>query len=197
MDTVITVSDQADDAAAKVLGEGLGAFNDAKLGFGDRLPLQVLVRDRASGAVLGGVIGRTSLGVLTIQTVYLPEALRGRDIGTRMMGLAEAEARLPRRRGGDHFLPGAGLLPAPRLAHFWRDPGFARRRAPHLPHQGLHLTSAAAIAAAPVAKTIEEGPGEFLLPAFLQLCANIASNSSATMLVILIIGFTAGPAVSL
>ena len=100
MDTVITVSDQADDAAAKVLGEGLGAFNDAKLGFGDRLPLQVLVRDRASGAVLGGVIGRTSLGVLTIQTVYLPEALRGRDIGTRMMGLAEAEARLRGCRAG-------------------------------------------------------------------------------------------------
>lgn len=100
MDTVITVSDQADDAAAKVLGEGLGAYNEAQIGFTDRLPLQVLVRDGASGPVLGGVIGRTSLGVLMIQQVWLSEALRGRAIGTRMMEMAEAEARQRGCRAG-------------------------------------------------------------------------------------------------
>ena len=95
MNPTITVSDAADAAAAQCLSDGLGAYNESKMGYVDRLPLQVLVRD-AGGAILGGVIGRTSLGVLTIEKVYLPEALRGCDIGTRMMGMAEAEAR---RRG--------------------------------------------------------------------------------------------------
>ena len=44
----------------------------------------------------GGIIGRTSLGLMFIDLVYLPETLRGHDIGARMMGLAEEEAR---RRG--------------------------------------------------------------------------------------------------
>ncbi|MES2710823.1 MAG: GNAT family N-acetyltransferase [Pseudomonadota bacterium] len=92
----ITVSDQVHPEAATRLGDGLSAFNKEKIGYEDRLPLQVLVRDEASGAILGGIVGRTSLGLLTIERVYLPEDLRGQDIGTRMMALAEAEAR---RRG--------------------------------------------------------------------------------------------------
>ena len=40
--------------------------------------------------------GRTSLGLLFIDIVFLPAALRARDVGTRMMEMAEAEAR---RRG--------------------------------------------------------------------------------------------------
>jgi GNAT superfamily N-acetyltransferase len=96
MTPTITVSDQVDAEVATRLGDGLNAFNMQKVGHQDRLPLQVVVRDEASGAILGGIIGRTSMGLLTIERVYLPEALRGQDIGTRMMALAETEAR---RRG--------------------------------------------------------------------------------------------------
>ena len=42
-----------------------------------------------------------------------------------------------------------------------------------------------------------QGARAFARPFFHALCARMASSSSATMLVILIAGFTAGPAVSL
>jgi len=92
MDPILTVTDAPDPASIAVIGDGLNAYNDLSLGYADRRPLAVLVTDPATGAVLGGATGRTSLGVLFIDLVYLPDSLRGRDIGTRMIGLAEAEA---------------------------------------------------------------------------------------------------------
>ena len=58
--------------------------------------MNVLVRDGTAGPVIGGISGRTSLGLLFIDTVFLPDGLRGQDFGTRMMAMAEDEAR---RRG--------------------------------------------------------------------------------------------------
>jgi GNAT superfamily N-acetyltransferase len=92
MDPILTLTDAPDPASIAVIGDGLNAYNDLTLGYGDRRPLAVLVTDPATGAVLGGATGRTSLGVLFIELVYLPVSLRGRDIGTRVIGLAEAEA---------------------------------------------------------------------------------------------------------
>lgn len=66
------------------------------MGYSDRRPLHVLVRDPASGRVLGGISGRTSLGLLFIDVVYLPPALRRGRVGRRMLVMAEEEAR---RRG--------------------------------------------------------------------------------------------------
>ena len=56
----------------------------------------MLVCDPDSGAVLGGLTGRTYLGLAFIDLVYLPASLRGCGIGTRVLQRAEAEAR---RRG--------------------------------------------------------------------------------------------------
>jgi GNAT superfamily N-acetyltransferase len=66
------------------------------VGFTDRKPLHVLVRDPASGRVLGGISGRTSLGLLFIDVVYLPPELRRGGVGRRILAMAEEEAR---RRG--------------------------------------------------------------------------------------------------
>lgn len=46
--------------------------------------------------IVGGLIGRTSLGVFFIDLIFLPESLRGSGVGSEIMELAEAEAR---RRG--------------------------------------------------------------------------------------------------
>ena len=46
--------------------------------------------------VIGGLSGGTSLGLLLIDLVFLPNTLRGLDVGSRMMAMAEAEGR---RRG--------------------------------------------------------------------------------------------------
>ena len=54
-------------------------------------PLAVLVRD-AAGAAIGGLTGRTSAAWLFVELLWLPEALRGTGLGTRVMLAAEAEA---------------------------------------------------------------------------------------------------------
>jgi GNAT superfamily N-acetyltransferase len=96
MQPVLTVSSAAEPEVQKTVSDGLNAYNDAIVGYSDRTPLTVIVRDGDSGEVLGGICGRTSLGLMFLDTVYLPESLRGRDIGTRMLAMAEEEGR---RRG--------------------------------------------------------------------------------------------------
>lgn len=96
MAIVLSLSGEADPDAEAIIGDGLNAYNDRIVGYADRTPLNVLVRDGEDGPVIGGISGRTSLGLLFIDLVYLPDTLRGQDIGTRMMVMAEDEAR---RRG--------------------------------------------------------------------------------------------------
>jgi GNAT superfamily N-acetyltransferase len=55
----------------------------------------VLVKD-AVGNTVGGISGSSSLGLLFIDLVYLPKALRGGGLGSRMLAMAEEEGR---RRG--------------------------------------------------------------------------------------------------
>jgi GNAT superfamily N-acetyltransferase len=97
---VLTVSSEPEPEVEKVVGEGLNAFNDATVGYADRVPLHVIVRDAESGKIVGGISGKTSLGLMFVDLVYLPENLRGRDIGSRMMEMAENEARRRDCRAG-------------------------------------------------------------------------------------------------
>lgn len=46
--------------------------------------------------MIGGLLGRTSLGLLFIDLVFLPDTVRGQGFGSRIMQVAEEEAR---RRG--------------------------------------------------------------------------------------------------
>jgi GNAT superfamily N-acetyltransferase len=100
MEPLLTLSSDDDPEFARLVGAGLNAFNDATVGYADRLPLTLRVTDPVSGAVLGGLVGRSSLGLLFIDLVYLPDTLRGQEIGTRMLAMAEAEARRRGCRGG-------------------------------------------------------------------------------------------------
>jgi len=87
---LLELSDTIDPALTELVGEGLNDFNDS-VAPNDRKPLAVIVRDRRTKNILGGIIGRTSLGLLFIDLVFLPEHLRGGGIGARMLGMAEAE----------------------------------------------------------------------------------------------------------
>ncbi|CAJ0817469.1 Acetyltransferase [Ralstonia wenshanensis] len=92
----IIVTDAADDESIQVIGNGQNHFNDQHVGYGDRQPLAVLVRDPQSGDVVGGASGRTSLGMLFLDLFHLPETLRGMGIGTEVLRRFEEEGR---RRG--------------------------------------------------------------------------------------------------
>ena len=89
----LIVTDTPDPRARAVISEGLAAYNDELSGITDRRDLAVLVKDARSGAILGGIIGRSSLGLLFIDLVYLPKALRRDGLGSRMLKMAEDEGR--------------------------------------------------------------------------------------------------------
>ena len=92
----IVLTDAPTDADEAVIDGGLADFNAEQAGYRDWRPLAVLARDPATGETLGGMLGRTSLGLLFLDLVYLPTALRGQDLGSRMLALVEQEAA---RRG--------------------------------------------------------------------------------------------------
>lgn len=75
---------------------GLNSYNDQTTGYADRQALAVLAKDPVTGEVLGGAMGRSSLGLLFLELFYLPEALRGSGIGTTILQAFEEEGR---RRG--------------------------------------------------------------------------------------------------
>jgi GNAT superfamily N-acetyltransferase len=86
------LTDNPDAEARRLIDDRLGDYNAEHAGTWDPRPLAVLVRERSSGHVVGGMLGRTSLGLLFIDLVYIPEELRGRQLGTRMLHMAEEEA---------------------------------------------------------------------------------------------------------
>jgi GNAT superfamily N-acetyltransferase len=54
--------------------------------------LAVLVSDPETAEVIGGLLGRTSMGLLFIDVFFLPESMRKHGIGSRVIRAAEAEA---------------------------------------------------------------------------------------------------------
>lgn len=62
----------------------------------DERELAVLVVDATTDQVLGGLTGRTSLGLLFVDSFHLPPQLRGSGLGGEVLRAAEEEGR---RRG--------------------------------------------------------------------------------------------------
>jgi GNAT superfamily N-acetyltransferase len=91
-----TLAGDRDPRAEAVITGGLAEFNKAVFGRVDSQTLDILVRDADTGEIAGGLLGHSSLGLLFIDLFYLPEHLRGAGIGSRIIALAEDEAR---RRG--------------------------------------------------------------------------------------------------
>lgn len=90
---VLTVTDAPGERAQEVIEKGLNGYNAEQAGYWDWRGLAVLVSDPETSEVLGGLLGRTSLGLLFIDLVFLPDSVRGSGLGSRMLAMAEAEAR--------------------------------------------------------------------------------------------------------
>jgi len=95
-DPILTLSEARDPLSDAVIRRGLAAYNTARFRPSDNTTLEVLVRDDSSGEALGGLLGHTSYRLFFLDVFYLPEELRGAGLGTRIIALAEDEAR---RRG--------------------------------------------------------------------------------------------------
>jgi GNAT superfamily N-acetyltransferase len=88
----IIVTDVPDSSARELILTGLIAYNEAQVGPSQARPLAVLVQDEGR-RVLGGLWAWTGYGWLSIELLFLPPDLRGRNLGRQVMRRAEEEAR--------------------------------------------------------------------------------------------------------
>ncbi|GIG62650.1 N-acetyltransferase [Longispora fulva] len=92
----IVVTDAPDAGDVALIADSLTEFNMQATGLNDHRPLAVLVQDPQTHRVVGGLTGRTSLGMLFVDLFHVPRELRGSGLGSEILRQAEAEGR---RRG--------------------------------------------------------------------------------------------------
>jgi GNAT superfamily N-acetyltransferase len=89
----LEITDTPPDEAYLQLWAPLLAFNQQEVGDAESRTFAVLLRDRDTDEVLGGLWARSLWGAFYIDMLVTPQGMRGRGIGTDLMARAEAEAR--------------------------------------------------------------------------------------------------------
>jgi GNAT superfamily N-acetyltransferase len=94
VDYSFTLTDVADENIRQQIVAPLRAYNESQAPAGQHRPLVVELRHGAPDSpVLGGLWGATGYGWLFTQLLVVPDAARGRGVGTRLMQMAEQEAK--------------------------------------------------------------------------------------------------------
>jgi GNAT superfamily N-acetyltransferase len=93
---ILALTDMPSAQEEAVIRDGLSLYNFGQAGYRDQRPLAVLASDPDNGEVIGGLIGRTSMGLLFIDRFFLPESVRNRGLGSQLIRMAEEEGA---RRG--------------------------------------------------------------------------------------------------
>jgi hypothetical protein len=84
MTVSLELTSVADEGARSLIQDRLDRYNETRTGVSDVTPLDVHVLDGTPGEVIGGLVGRTSLGVSFVDYFFLPEAHRRRGHGRRI-----------------------------------------------------------------------------------------------------------------
>lgn len=87
----LTLETAPEPAEEQVVLDGLRAFNVAVIGPPNIRPVAVFVRDDA-GDVSGGLLGEIKWRWLYVDKLWLPKALRGSGMGTKLMRIVEQHA---------------------------------------------------------------------------------------------------------
>jgi hypothetical protein len=106
----VIVSDKPNLAAARVISGGLSRYNREMAGYNDARKLSVLVCENGSDKVIGGLLGRTSLGMFFVDLFFLPKSHRGRGVGTRICRSRGEETRVFYCRALHDHISGPGFL---------------------------------------------------------------------------------------
>ena len=93
MEPDVTLSERADDPAARAAFDGLTAFNAPFVGPHGFKPLSLVVRREPGGVPVGGAFGWCYGAWYFLHYMFLPEDLRGGGLGARLIARIEAEAR--------------------------------------------------------------------------------------------------------
>ncbi|MFN9030172.1 MAG: GNAT family N-acetyltransferase [Betaproteobacteria bacterium] len=88
---VVTAHDACPPEAARVIDTDLGDYNDAAAPLHEVRPISAVARD-ATGAVLGGAIGRRWGPCCELRQLWVHEDLRGTGLGTRIAQQFERHA---------------------------------------------------------------------------------------------------------
>ncbi len=99
-----------EDAKAAILG-ALKSYNINRFGPAEWKDLIIALKD-ADGNVIGGLAGYTARRWLYTALLFIPEDLRGKGLGPKLLGMAEDEARKRGCKGAyiDTMNPEALLL---------------------------------------------------------------------------------------
>jgi GNAT superfamily N-acetyltransferase len=92
MDLNISIAENPTPEDREAVLEPLRAHNEHEAGPARMQPVAILLKDEG-GNTVGGLWGKTSYDWLFVEFLAVPEAWRGRDIGTRLMREAEQIAR--------------------------------------------------------------------------------------------------------
>jgi ribosomal protein S18 acetylase RimI-like enzyme len=84
------VENPTDEDRAAIVAP-LSAYNEQAAGKSHSKPLALAVKDE-QGKIIGGLWGKTSFDWLFVEFLVVPEALRGQDLGTKLIRHAEAIA---------------------------------------------------------------------------------------------------------
>jgi len=93
MDYTIEIIETESREALSAIGDALGAFNAAQAGETSHLPLSIVIRHPETNAIIGGLTGSSSHDWLFIKLFFIPESLRGQNLGTKLIAQAETIAR--------------------------------------------------------------------------------------------------------
>ncbi len=92
MEPIFELTDAPPPGAFQKLWAPLLIFNEKTVGEATSRTLAILLKDPNTEEVIGGLWGRSLWGSLLVDIVFVPEALRGKRIGTKLLQQAEAEA---------------------------------------------------------------------------------------------------------
>ena len=112
-----TILENPDRDEIQFLDERIDEFNLSTTGITDVRLLTIIVREGEE--IVAGLYGWTWGTCCEVKTLWVHERLRGRRLGTRLMGAAEAEAR---RRGASQIVLSTHSFQAPA---FYERLGFA------------------------------------------------------------------------
>ena len=92
----IELTDKINESARSIISDELDQYNIEYTKISDNTPLDVLISESTTGKTIGGLVGRTSLGIFFISYLYIPATLRKQGYGAKVLQIAEMEAA---RRG--------------------------------------------------------------------------------------------------
>jgi GNAT superfamily N-acetyltransferase len=91
----LSVEPEAAEADCAAVRQGLQNYNNRFIHDDGFVPLTLFIR-KEDGGIVGGLLGEMYWGWLHISIFWLDDAIRGKGYGTKLLQMAEEEAR---RRG--------------------------------------------------------------------------------------------------